>query len=59
MGSRNATAADFLRSIELIETGHAAVTDWITHRTTLDGVPAFFPSLEHPDSGVLKAIVDV
>jgi 2-desacetyl-2-hydroxyethyl bacteriochlorophyllide A dehydrogenase len=59
MGSRNATAADFLRSIELIETGRAAVTDWITHRTTLEGIPAIFPVLEHRESGVLKAMVDV
>jgi 2-desacetyl-2-hydroxyethyl bacteriochlorophyllide A dehydrogenase len=59
MGSRNATAADFHSSMELIETGHAAVADWITHRTTLDDVPALFPQLERPESGVLKAMVDI
>jgi threonine dehydrogenase-like Zn-dependent dehydrogenase len=59
LGSRNATAVDFRRSIEIIEGGQAPVEGWITHRTSLEGLPAMFPLLERTGSGVIKAIVDV
>jgi 2-desacetyl-2-hydroxyethyl bacteriochlorophyllide A dehydrogenase len=59
LGSRNATAADFRRSIGIIEQGHAPVEGWITHRTTLEGLPGTFPVLDHSGSGVIKAIVDL
>lgn len=59
VASRNATAADFRRSMGLIEAGHADVAAWITQRATLDDVSTLFPVLEAPASGALKAIVDV
>jgi 2-desacetyl-2-hydroxyethyl bacteriochlorophyllide A dehydrogenase len=59
LGSRNATAVDFRRSIEIIEGGRAPVEGWITHRTSLEGLPATFPLLERSGSGVIKAIVDI
>jgi 2-desacetyl-2-hydroxyethyl bacteriochlorophyllide A dehydrogenase len=59
LGSRNSTAEDFRRSIELIDSGVTTVTDWITHRTTLDGVADVFAIIEQPGAGVVKAIVDV
>jgi threonine dehydrogenase-like Zn-dependent dehydrogenase len=59
MGSRNATSEDFRRSIDLLATRSSAIERWITHRTTLDGVPAMFEALEDPASGVIKAMVDV
>jgi threonine dehydrogenase-like Zn-dependent dehydrogenase len=59
LGSRNATAGDFRRSIDIIEAGSAAVGRWVTHRTTLDAVAETFPAIEDPGSGVIKAIVDV
>jgi 2-desacetyl-2-hydroxyethyl bacteriochlorophyllide A dehydrogenase len=59
LGSRNATAADFRRSIEIIEQGRARVGDWITHRTTIDRLPEVFPMLERTGSGVIKAVVEL
>jgi 2-desacetyl-2-hydroxyethyl bacteriochlorophyllide A dehydrogenase len=59
LGSRNATAADFRRSIEIIQRGQAQVADWITHRTTLDELPQVFPMLERTGSGVIKAVVEL
>jgi threonine dehydrogenase-like Zn-dependent dehydrogenase len=59
LGSRNATAADFRHSIEIIERGQAPVADWITQRTTLEELPATFRSLEEKGSGSIKAIVDL
>jgi hypothetical protein len=59
LGSRNATDEDFRRSIAIIESGDAAVGAWITHRSTLDAVAETFAALEGPDSGVIKAIIDV
>jgi 2-desacetyl-2-hydroxyethyl bacteriochlorophyllide A dehydrogenase len=59
LGSRNATAADFHRSIEIIEHGQARVTDWITQRTTLEALPEVFPLLERNGSGVIKTIIDL
>ena len=58
-GSRNATARDFERSIELIEAGRADVAAWITHRTTIESLPDAFSTWESVGSGVIKAIVDL
>jgi 2-desacetyl-2-hydroxyethyl bacteriochlorophyllide A dehydrogenase len=57
--SRNALPADFTRIIELIESGRIDTTPWITHRTALDALPAAFPSYLRPETGVVKAIVEV
>jgi 2-desacetyl-2-hydroxyethyl bacteriochlorophyllide A dehydrogenase len=57
--SRNATAEDFRRSIEVIDSGGTAVTAWITHRTTLDALPEMFMTLQESGSRVIKAIVDM
>jgi 2-desacetyl-2-hydroxyethyl bacteriochlorophyllide A dehydrogenase len=59
MGSRNATAQDFRRSIELIEAGGADVAAWITHRTALETLPETFPTWEGAGSGVIKAVVEL
>jgi 2-desacetyl-2-hydroxyethyl bacteriochlorophyllide A dehydrogenase len=59
MGSRNATAEDFARSIALIEAGDARIEAWITHRSTLVGLPAAFPTWEATDSGIVKALIEV
>jgi 2-desacetyl-2-hydroxyethyl bacteriochlorophyllide A dehydrogenase len=59
MGSRNARSADFPRIIELIETGTVDTTPWITHRASFDAVPAEFPKWVKPETGVLKAIIEL
>lgn len=57
--SRNALPADFTRIIGLIEDGTINTDPWITHRTTFDGVLDDFDRLTRPETGVIKAIIDV
>jgi 2-desacetyl-2-hydroxyethyl bacteriochlorophyllide A dehydrogenase len=59
MGSRNARSADFPRIIALIESGKVDTTPWITHRAPFDAVPEQFPSWVKPETGVLKAIIEL
>ena len=58
-GSRNAMPSDFSRIIRLIEDGTINTTPWITHRTPFENMVAEFESFTRPETGVLKAIVDV
>ncbi len=58
-GSRNAMPSDFGRIIRLIEDGTINTTPWITHRTPFQNMVAEFESFTRPETGVLKAIVDV
>jgi len=57
--SRNAVAGDFTRIIQLIEDGVINTTPWITHRTSFDDLIDVFPSYTKPETGVIKAIVEV
>jgi alcohol dehydrogenase len=57
--SRNALPADFSRIIQLIEDGTINTTPWITHRTPFQRVLDEFESFTKPETGVLKAIIDV
>lgn len=57
--SRNAMPSDFRRIIELIENGTIDTDPWITHRTTFDRVIDEFETFTKPDSGVIKAIIEV
>ena len=57
--SRNALPADFTRIIGLIETGKIDTRPWITHRTPMAGLIDVFPSYTKPETGVIKAIVEV
>ena len=59
MGSRNALPDDFERIIRLIEEGTIDTRPWITHRTAFDALPADFPSFTKPETGVIKAMVEV
>ncbi|HXQ79883.1 MAG TPA: zinc-binding alcohol dehydrogenase family protein [Opitutaceae bacterium] len=59
LGSRNAQSADFERIIGLIEAGRIDTAPWITHRAPLAGVAGQFPAWVRPDTGVIKAIVEV
>lgn len=59
MGSRNALPTDFTRIISLIEAGRLDTGPWITHRAPLDGVIADFPSWVLPETGVIKAMIEV
>jgi 2-desacetyl-2-hydroxyethyl bacteriochlorophyllide A dehydrogenase len=57
--SRNALPGDFTRIIGLIEQGTIDTKPWITHRSSFDELPEVFPSYTKPETGVIKAIVEV
>lgn len=57
--SRNAKPADFDNIIGLIETGRIDTRPWLTHRTSLESLPLDFPSFTRPETGVVKAIVEI
>lgn len=59
LGSRNALPRDFTRIIQLIEEGTIDTNPWITHRTTFDEVVETFESYTHPESGVIKAVIEL
>ena len=58
-GSRNALSKDFGRIIRLIEDGTIDTAPWITHRTPFDAMIDRFESYTKPETGVIKAIVEV
>jgi threonine dehydrogenase-like Zn-dependent dehydrogenase len=57
--SRNALSADFSRIIALIEEGRIDTRPWITHRAAFDDLIEVFPSYTRPETGVIKAVVEV
>ena len=57
--SRNALPDDFTRIIGLIEDDRIDTGPWITHRTAFDDLIADFENLLAPDSGVIKAMIEV
>ena len=59
MASRNSHSADFPRIIGLIESGRIDTTPWITHRSALDGVADVFASWTRPETGVIKAMIEL
>jgi len=59
LASRNSTANDFTRIIDLIERGHIDTTPWITHRSTLTEAPESFPVWRDPSSRTIKAMIEL
>lgn len=59
MGSRNAHPADFARIIRLIEEERIDTKPWITHRCPFDELPRRFESFTKPETGAIKAVVEV
>src|SRR5262249_32356909 len=57
--SRNALPGDFTRIIGLIEEGRLDTRPWITHRAAFDDLIDLFPSYTRPETGVIKAVVEV
>ena len=57
--SRNAVPENFTRIIDLIEKGVIDTDTWITHRTSFDDVVGEFETFTRPESGVLKAMIEV
>ncbi|MDF1755058.1 MAG: zinc-binding alcohol dehydrogenase family protein [Verrucomicrobiales bacterium] len=58
-GSRNALPSDFTRCISLIENGAIDTAPWITHRVGFNDVVNKFETFTRPESGVLKAVIQV
>ncbi len=59
LASRNALSRDFTRIIKLIEEGRINTKPWITHRTSFDDLIGEFESFTKPETGVIKAVVEV
>jgi 2-desacetyl-2-hydroxyethyl bacteriochlorophyllide A dehydrogenase len=57
--SRNAVPKDFARIIGLIEEGRLDTRPWITHRAAFEELIDVFPSYTRPETGVIKAVVEV
>ncbi|MBL9081647.1 MAG: hypothetical protein JNK76_07575 [Planctomycetales bacterium] len=57
--SRNALSPDFSRIIGLIEAGKIDTNPWITHRTPFEELIDVFPNYTKPETGVIKAVVEV
>ncbi len=58
-GSRNAMPTDFARIIALIEDGTINTSPWITHRVGFDDVIENFETYTRPETGVIKAIIEM
>lgn len=59
LASRNALAGDFTRIIQLIEECGINTQPWITHRSRFEELPGVFPTYTKPETGVIKAMVEV
>lgn len=59
MSSRNSVEQDYLQTIRLLETGKIDISAWITHRASLESMIEAFPGWVRPESGVMKALVEV
>ena len=59
MSSRNATRWDFEQVIRILEQGLVDIKPFITHRFSLDDTPQRLPELISPESGAIKAMIDL
>jgi 2-desacetyl-2-hydroxyethyl bacteriochlorophyllide A dehydrogenase len=59
LASRNALSRDFSRIISLIENGQIDTKPWITHRVPFAQLISEFPAWLKPETGVIKAIVEM
>jgi len=59
MSSRNATRADFELVIDSLKNGSVNPLNYITHRVIFDEVKDEFASWLKPESGVIKAMVEI
>ena len=59
LATRNALPSDFTRIIGLIREGKINTGAWISHRVMFDDVPGLFPTLISPESGTVKAMIQM
>ena len=58
-GSRNATIEDFREVLAAIGAGTVRAERLITHRATLEEAPERFPTWIRPETGVVKAMIEL
>jgi alcohol dehydrogenase len=59
LASRNALSHEFTRIVRLIEGGMIDTRPWITHSVPFDAMIGEFPKWLKPETGVVKAMVEV
>lgn len=59
MGSRNATKDDFEYVVDSIRNGQVSTDAFITHRASFDEMTDQFESWLNPETGVIKALVEL
>jgi 2-desacetyl-2-hydroxyethyl bacteriochlorophyllide A dehydrogenase len=59
LASRNARPEDFARIINLVEIGRIDTVPWITHRASFADAVTEFPRWIQPETGVIKAMIEV
>jgi 2-desacetyl-2-hydroxyethyl bacteriochlorophyllide A dehydrogenase len=59
LASRNSRPADFRRIIGMVEKGEIDTRPWITHRAPFGRAVEEFPKWLQPNSGVLKAMIEL
>jgi alcohol dehydrogenase len=59
LATRNALPEEFRHIIGLIEAGRIDTRPWITHRTPFADLIGNFPAFTRPETGVIKAMVEV
>lgn len=59
LATRNALPQDFTNIIGWMENGAIGTAPWITHRAPMSDVPALFASWTKPETGVLKAVIEL
>ncbi|MBA4191664.1 MAG: L-iditol 2-dehydrogenase [Planctomycetaceae bacterium] len=59
MASRNAVSHEFTRIVRLMEGGVIDTTPWITHSVPFDAMIDEFPKWLKPETGVVKAMVEL
>ncbi|MCH2205187.1 MAG: zinc-binding alcohol dehydrogenase family protein [Lentisphaerales bacterium] len=57
--SRNATLEDFARVTDLMREGKVVSTCMVTHRSSFDEMPSVFDDWLIPETGVVKAVVEL
>lgn len=59
LATRNSQPGDFRRIITLMEEGKVDIRPWITHRTGFEDLIEAFPTWLEPETGVVKAMLEM
>ena len=59
LGSRNATREDFVEVFSAMRDGLVPTEALATHRASLEDSPARFPEWIRPETGVIKALIEI